>query len=479
MKINNKIILSGLITTLTTLLNGCTVGPDYHRPSIPVPAVYKEADMKHWTKAVPADLFHRGKWWEVFHQPKLNELEDKLIISNQTIITAEAQYRQARALVDEARASYFPTLSASASTIRQEVSSLSSSSSSSSASSVSSITNTANQVGLNASWEPDIWGSVRRTVEANQAAAESSFAQLAATRLSAEASLAQYYFELRGVDSDQQLLSKTVRDDKKILQLTKNLFKNGVDSMVNIVQARAQLENAQALLINLGINRGQYEHAIAVLIGVAPADLSLKYHPFFGQPPTIPPQLPSQLLERRPDIAAAERTMAQANAQIGVAIAAYFPTLTFTPTGSIQSINNWFNPPLYNWAVGPMLAETLFDGGLRSATTAAARANYDATVAQYRQTVLSAFQNVEDNLVALRVLKSQAIVQDKAAADAALTLTLTINQFKAGTAAYTNVVTAQINAYNAEKSAVDVTTLRMTFTVGLVKALGGGWIATV
>jgi NodT family efflux transporter outer membrane factor (OMF) lipoprotein len=398
-----------------------------------------------------------------------------LNINNQNIIAANAQYRQARAIVDEARAGYFPTLSASLSVIRQYQSGSGSFSSSSSSSSSGAVTTTNNQASLNASWEPDIWGSVRRTVEADLSAAQSSEAQLAATRLSAQASLAQYYFELRGVDSDRELLDKTVKDDKKSLQLTLNRFHQGTGSKVDVLQARTQLEDAQALAINLGITRGQYEHAIAVLIGKAPADLSMSYRPFHGLPPLIPAQLPSQLLQRRPDIAAAERTVSQANAQIGVAIAAYFPTLTFTPAAAVQSFSNWFTQPIYSWSIGPVLAETLFDGGLRAATTRAARANYDATVAQYRQTVLSAFQDVEDNLVSLHVLKAQAVVQNQAARDAESTLALVINQYKAGTASYTDVIVQQIIVYNAEKAAVDVTTLRMTSSVGLIKALGGGW----
>lgn len=458
-----------LLTDMT--LSGCTVGPDYHRPSMPVPTSFKEAHTKNWNKATPADLFQRGKWWTVCHSPTLNALETQLTVNNQNIIAADAQYRQARALVDEARASYFPTLNTSLSSTRQ----YQGSNTSSSGSSKSASTTTNNQANLNASWELDTWGSTRRTVEATVAAAQSSEAQLAATRLSAQAALAQYYFELRGVDSDRELSNKTVKDDKKALQLTLNRLHQGTGSMVDVVQARSQLENAEALDIHLNIIRGQYEHAIAVLIGKAPADFSLPSNPFYGLPPHIPLQLPSALLQRRPDIAAAERKMAQANAQIGVAIAAYFPTLTFSPTASVQSFSDWFSAPIYSWSIGPLLAETLFDGGLRAATTKAARANYDATVAQYRQTVLSAFQDVEDNLIALRVLKSQAIVQNQAAKDAKLALTLVMNKYKAGIASYPDVITAQINAYAAEKAAVDVTTLRMTSSVGLIKALGGGW----
>lgn len=464
--------------TFTILLTACVVGPDYHRPPVAVPTAYKETRAKDWCVAKPADLNDRGQWWETFHEPTLNSLESQLNISNQNIAAAQAQYKQARALVDQARAAYFPTLSASATLVRQKTVMPASVT----ASGLNSVNGpaTTHTAGLDASWEPDIWGSTHRSVEANIAAAQSSAAQLAATRLSAQASLAQYYFELRGVDSDKQLLDATVKGDQKILQLTQDRYKHGVAALSDVVQARSQLENAQALAINVGINRAQYEHAIAVLIGKTPAELSLPNKPFFGTPPTIPPQLPSQLLERRPDIAAAERTMAQANAQIGVAIAAYYPNLSFAPTAYVQNngYNNWFSMPLLSWAVGPTLAETLFDGGLRSANTAAARANYEATVAQYRQTVLAAFQDVEDNLASLRVLKSQAVVQNAAASDAKLALQLEINQYKAGTVAYSDVLTSQINAYNAEKSAVDVTTLRMTSTVGLIKALGGGWHAS-
>jgi len=473
------------------VLSGCMVGPNYHRPSIPVPAAYKEVHAKDWCVAKPADLFHRGQWWKIFHNKQLNVLEAQLNINNQNIAVADAQYQQARALVDEARAAYFPTLAASASLIFSQVAGSSGSTGSGSSGNSSSTSSgsggggsgsfsnatTTYSFGLNASWEPDIWGAVGRAVEASVAGAQASKAQLAAMRLSMQGSLAQDYYELRGVDSDKKLLDQTVHDDKKALQLTLNRFHQGVGSMVDVVQSRSQLETAQAQAINLGITRGQFEHAIAVLIGEAPADLTIKFHPFFGSPPTIPPQFPSRLLERRPDIAAAERNMAQANAQIGVAIAAYFPAFTFTPTGLIQGINNFFTAPLYSWSFGPQLAETILDGGLRAATVAAARANYHATVAQYRQTVLAAFQDVEDNLVAVHVLKKEYIVRYKAAKDAKLALQLVLNQYKAGTVAYTDVLVSQINAYNAEKAAVDVTTLRMTFTVGLIKALGGGWNA--
>jgi NodT family efflux transporter outer membrane factor (OMF) lipoprotein len=330
---------------------------------------------------------------------------------------------------------------------------------------------------LNALWEPDIWGSVARTVEASEAGAEASAAQIALTRLSAEASLAQFYFELRAVDKDQQLLSDTVRDYKHALQLTQNRYTAGVAARADVVQAQAQLESATALAINNHINRALYEHAIAVLIGQPPSAFAIKFKPLTALPPEIPITIPAVMLERRPDVAQAERLMAQANAQIGIAIAAYFPTLSLSASGSVQNLGyaHWFSLPALNWSVGPQLAETLFDGGLRQATTAAARHNYEATVGSYRQIVLAAFQDVEDNMASLRILHTQAIAQYKAAASAREAVKLIINQYKAGTLAYSDVITAQTTAYNAEKSAADVRGLQMTAAVGLIKSLGGGW----
>ena len=484
-----------LLFLLAFLITSCKVGPDYQKPTVSIPKNYKEAKKKKWVKAKPADLQSRGNWWTVFHDKKLNQLELALNISNQNITSAIAQYAQARALVDEARASFFPNLAASASLVYQNNnngfggggSAVNNSSNINVNNSNSGNNNNgfifgngSSQIGLNASWEPDIWGATRRDVEAATAGAESSAANLGAVQLSEQASLAQYYFELRGVDSDQVLLNKTVVADKKILTLTKNQYHFGTASMMNVAQARGQLETAQANAIKNGVNRALYEHAIAVLIGKPPAELTLKSRPFFGKPPTVAAELPSQLLERRPDIAQAERNVAQANANIGVAVSAYYPSVILTPSFTAQNnqatdFNDWFSFPLLVWSVGTNLAETIFDGGLRHATVAAAKANYQSTVAIYRQTVLTAFQNVEDNLAALRILKNQAVAQNAAARDAQLTLALTVNQFQQGTVAYPNVYTAQVSAYAAEKNAVDVTTLRMTYTVALIKALGGNW----
>lgn len=483
--------LSIIFTLLMSLgLSACAVGPDYKRPPVVIPPKFKEAP-KGWKMAQPHDGYDRGQWWRIFHDPELNALEARLNITNQNIILAAEQYRQAVFLVDEARAAYFPTLTLTPSVTRQRQVSSSTGRSASSAISIpgggtssgiasfgsgSSVT-TFHTLLLNALWEPDIWGSVRRTVEASEGGAQASAAQLALARLSAQASLAQFYFELRGVDRDQQLLNDTVKDYKHALQITRNRYHSGVVGRTDVVQAQSQLEVAQGQAIVLGTSRAQYEHAIAVLIGVPPASFSISPKRYAITPPPIPIDVPSSLLERRPDIAQAERLMAQANAQIGIAIAAYYPSLTLTGNASSThtGLEHWFSVPSTAWSLGAQLAQTLIDGGLRRATTEAAKANYKATVASYRQTVLAAFQDTEDNLVAVRVYQSQEKVLKQAAASARLALKLIMNQYKAGTVAYSDVITAQTAAYTAEKNAIDVTYVRMTSAVALVKSLGGGW----
>ncbi len=468
---------------LSCMLSACMVGPNYVRPCIDVPARYKEVP-KHWKMASPRDTMNRGQWWTVFHDTKLNMLENKVLVSNQNIANAEAQYCQARALLDAARANLYPTLGATVSLARQKQGNGSTSFVSSTSTGVATTgTSTAANIFTNhswildAAWEPDIWGSVRRTIEAGQANADASAAQLAAVQLSMQATLAQTYFQLRALDRDQRILNDTVTEYTQALKLTKNRYHSGVATLSDVVQADTQLDNARAAAINNHIARAQFEHAIAVLLGVAPADFSLSEIPLTKTPPAIPVSVPSQLLERRPDVANAERLAKAANAQIGIAIAAYFPTVTLTGTASEQQKDyaHWFSFPLINWSIGAQLAETILDGGLRQATTAAARANYQATVATYRQTVLAAFQDVEDNLVSLNYLKRQSVVQNKAAADARLALQLMLNQYKAGTVAYSDVITAQNAAYTAEKAAADVTGQRMVSTVGLIKAMGGGF----
>lgn len=488
-----QLFLTSFLTTLSIMLSAC-VGPDYHKPDVKIPTHFKEKS-KQWKVAQPNEDFDRGEWWKIFKDPELNALESKVTISNQNIAVALAQYQQAYALVDQARAAYFPTLSGAASITRQRqrtpgASSATAATSTSSASSTTPLTTTtfgSSQAGvstthsllLNASWEPDIWGIVTRQVEAGKAGAQSSFAQLSLARLSAHASLAQYYFELRGLDRDQQLLDKNVKNYRGILKIVKQQYASGTAAQSDVLQAQAQLEGAQALAINNGVNRALYEHAIAVLVGEPPANISLAHRAANISVPKIPVLVPSELLERRPDIASAERLMQQANAQIGVAIGAFFPTLTLGASASVQheGYHPWFSYPLMNWALGPQLAETFLDGGLRQAQVCAAKANYRATVATYRQTVLAAFQDVEDNLSSLRILSAQQIVDDKAAADARLAATLVMNQYRQGTVPFSSVLTAETTAYTAEKTAADVKYLRLSSAVGLVKALGGGWNA--
>lgn len=476
------------------LISSCAVGPNYVKPPVFVPPQFKEANNKKiafnkdWKIVQPRDDFDRGQWWKIFHDPLLNQLENDLNANNQTIANAVANYYQSRAIVDEARASYFPTLTGIISLSRQRQGG-SSSFVTSSASGTTAGTATTGSTGtgatinsysafLNANWEPDIWGLVRRTVEANTAAAQSNQALIAVTQLSAQGSLAQYYFELRALDRDQQLLDNTVTAYKKTLQLTRNQYASGVASRSDIFQAKSQLETAKATAINNGILRGQYEHAIAVLIGRPPAVFSLPFKPLHSKPPLIPLLVPSELLERRPDIAQAERLMQQANARIGIAIAAYFPTVNLSGTLGLtgNDLPRLIHVTPLAWSLGTQIAQTIFDGGLRNASVRAAKAGYMAQVATYRQTVLAAFQDVEDNLIASRLLKEQSKQLDLAAQDAKKALQLVINQYKAGTAAYSNVLLAQITYYSAQKSAYDVVGLQMTTAVGLIKSLGGGWI---
>jgi len=488
-----------LLGVLGCVLCGCHVGPDYVRTPVAMPRHFKEAQghaiinakNTDWKRAHPRDHIDRGPWWKIFHDKKLNELEGRLNISNQTIAAAYANYCQAMALVDEARASYFPTLNGTISFTRQKqgggatsfvsnsngVTSTGTASTGGAATTQSSRITNSHTILFNASWVPDIWGLVYRQVQASEAGAQASGALLASTRLAAQASLAQFYFELRALDTDQQLLDATVRNYYKALQLTKNQYRSGVVARADVVQAQSQLETAKAQAINNGINRAIFEHAIAVLIGVAPADLNLSPRPLRAQPPPVPVGIPCELLERRPDVAQAERLMAQANAEIGVAVAAYFPTLTLTATGSFfgKGLSHWISLPALGWAYGPQLSQLIYDGGLRAATVRAAKAGYQSTLASYRQIVLTAMQNVEDDLATIRILNREAVVQNAAAADAVKALSLVINQYKSGVVPYSSVITAQTAAFTAQKTAADVTGLRMTATVGLITALGGGW----
>ncbi|KND61465.1 RND efflux system, outer membrane lipoprotein, NodT family [Candidatus Burkholderia verschuerenii] len=460
---------------LTALVAGCAVGPDYQRPATPIPATYNEAP-EGWKVAQPADQADRGNWWSIYGDARLNDLENQLNQSNQTIAQYAAAYRQARALVGEARAAYFPTVGASASATRSGTGAGNRSTSSSSFGQQGSINNQYS-LSLDASWEPDLWGNVRRQVAEQKAGQQSAAADLANARLSAQATLAQTYFQMRALDAQQKLLDDTVQAYQQSLKLTQNQYAQGIVARSDVIQAQTQLQSAQASAIDNGVARAQYEHAIAVLVGEAASTFSIPPIPLDATPPTVPAQLPSAILERRPDIASAERKAAAANEQIGVEIAAFFPTLTISAQGGFESsiFSQLLRAPSRFWTLGPSLAATIFDGGLRAARTDAARAAYDQNVATYRQTVLTGFQDLEDNLASLRILEKEIVVQEHAVASAQQALAIINNQYKAGTVAYISVLTAQTTAFTAEQKLANIAGQRMVSSVGLVKALGGGW----
>jgi NodT family efflux transporter outer membrane factor (OMF) lipoprotein len=454
----------------------CTLGPNYARPAVEAPAAYKEA--QGWKPAQPRDNEPRGNWWSVFNDPQLDALVSQVEVSNQTIKAAEARVREARALTQQAQAALFPIVTANASATR----------SGGRGGTGSNVDNAGGQgggprnnfnVALDVNWELDLWGRVRRTIEAGEATAQASVADLEAAKLSAQAQLAEDYFLLRVQDAQIRLLNDTVDAYQKSLKLTQNQYAVGVAARADVAQAETQLKSTQAQALDAGVQRAQLEHAIAVLLGKPPADFSIAAEAVATTFPPIPPGLPSELLERRPDIAAAERRAAAANAQVGVAEAAFFPSLTLSATGGFQSsvLSQLFSLPSRYWSLGPALAQTIFDAGLRRAQTAQAMATYDENVASYRQTVLAGFQEVEDNLAALRILEQEALVQDEAVKSARESLTITLNQYRAGTANYLAVVVAQATALSNERAALAILARRQTASVTLIKALGGGWDA--
>jgi NodT family efflux transporter outer membrane factor (OMF) lipoprotein len=450
-------------------LAGCTVGPDYLRPKAAVTPAYKELD--GWKVAQPNDDTLRGPWWELFNEPELNALESQVDVSNQTIAAAEAAYRQAVALVQQARAAYFPTVTIG---IGVTNSSLSTTIARSAGGRFSSMLYS---LPVDVSWEIDVWGRIRRQVESSQAGAQASAGDLAAAKLSIQTELAQDYFQLRALDAQKKLLDETAVDFEKSLELTRNQYEAGIVSRADVLQAETQLKSTQAQAIDVEVQRAQLEHAIAVLVGKPPADLTVSVIALSAQPPSIPVGLPSELLERRPDIAAAERRVATANALIGVAQAAYFPTVSLGSTGGFQSgeFSKWISLPSRFWAVGPNITEIVFDGGLRAGQTEEARAVYDANVATYRETVLTGLQQVEDNVAALRILESEAQVQDEAVKAAQQTVTVITNQYRAGIVNYLNVIVAQAAALTNERTAINIMGNRFNAAVLLIKALGGGW----
>ncbi len=461
------VIAAGSIASLPA----CKVGPDYIRPKADVPIAYKETE--GWKVAQPREEVPRGKWWQVFQVPELNALEEQVEISNQTLAVTESQFRQALAQVQVARAGYFPTATGAVSYTRSR----GGSSAFRAGSSASGVVFSDYLMQGNLSWELDLWGRVRRLVEAGKATAQAGLADVESARLSAQATLAQDYFLLRAVDGQRQLLDSAILAYRRSLELTQNQYASGIVSRADVLQAETQLKTTQAQAIDLGVQRAQLEHAIALLIGKPPSAFSLPVAPLRTVPPPIPVGIPSELLERRPDIAAAERLMAAANAQIGVTIAAFYPTITLSASGGFQSTNfsHWLNWPSRFWSVGPAVTEIFFEGGLRRAQTAAARASYDATVASYRQTVLTGFQEVEDNLAALRILDEEARAQEEAVQAARQSVALSLNQYRAGIVSYLNVVVAQTAALNNERTALDILSRRVGAAVLLIKALGGGW----
>src|SRR6202142_3368475 len=401
-----------LSAILVGMLSGCVAGPRYPTPAPPPPAaVYKESpaqfsDNGPWTVAQPADARLRGKWWEIFNDPELNALEEQLDINNQNIKLFFENFMQARAIVREARAQYFPTLTAAPSITHSRTSA---NLAPASTGSKPSLQSSLYSLPVEASWEPDLWGKVRNTVRQAQYAAQVSAADLENERLSEQASLAEYFFEIRGQDMLQEIYNKTVEADQKALELTQSLYDLGIDDQISVVEAQTTLQSAQAGATNVAIARAQYEHAIAVLVGKVASGFSVPVRPMTTAPPSIPVGVPSELLERRPDVAAAERTMAEANAQIGIAYAAYYPNLTLSAEGGFESsaIAEWFSWPSRFWSVGATLSETLFDAGLRRATVKQYVAVYNADLANYRQTVLSAFQQVEDALAEVALLSRE------------------------------------------------------------------------
>jgi NodT family efflux transporter outer membrane factor (OMF) lipoprotein len=473
------------------LLTACSVGPDYVTPAAPVPTSthYKEGD---WKPVQPKDDAIRGKWWEIYHDPQLNALEENVNISNQNVLQAEAQFREAASVVKVARTDYYPTVTANPSYNLSQTSQ--NEGSSRSGGFVGTTTGTGITTGspsqhagattvslydlpLEASYMVDIWGSVRRTVESDSATAQASFANLENMRLSYQATLAQDYFSLHGLDAQAELLQKTVSSYETYLTLTKNRYNSGVASQADVAQAQTQLDTTKAQLIDVGVQRAVYEHAIATLIGKPATDFGLKKVSLTATPPPVPPGVPSTLLERRPDIAQAERQVAAANAAIGVQVAGYYPQLTLNGSTGLESIkvSDLFTGPSFLWSIGGDVAQTVFDAGATHGRVQEASANYDATVANYRQVVLTAFQQVEDDLSGLRILREEAAAEDSAVKSARQSLDISTNEYKAGTVDYLTVITAQATALSDEITAVNIRTRRMTTSVLLVEALGGGW----
>jgi NodT family efflux transporter outer membrane factor (OMF) lipoprotein len=490
---NNRLSFAIFQAIAGLLLAGCMVGPKYHQPAAtvqPPPAAYKELptqapDQGPWRVAQPQDEMLHGKWWEIYDDPELNALEDQLNVNNQNIKQSFENFMAARTLVAQARSQLFPTVGTTPSYQRTRNSSnLNGAVSNSAGSGTGATVTPSSGKALNifslpaqVSWEPDLWGRVRNTIRENQYNAQLSAADLENVRLTEQASLASFFFELRGQDALLKIYKETIEADQRSVDLTRARYETGVDDMISLVQAENALQNAESAGTNLGIARAQFEHAIAVLIGKSPAEFSVPEKPLNATPPTVPVGVPSQLLERRPDIAASERAMAAANAQIGIAYAAYYPALTLSAGGGFESskVSDLLTWPSRFWSVGASLSETIYDAGLRRATVNQFIATYNADVAGYRQTVLTAFQQVEDNLAAERILSKQIEQQQDAVQSAQKYLELAMARYETGVDQYLNVLVAQTTLLSDQQQLAALRTQSMTASVQLVEALGGGW----
>ena len=464
-----------LLLSAALVLTGCAVGPRYSRPQASSPPSFKELP-PGWKEAQPGDQTLRGKWWEIFQDSQLNLLEDKVNVSNQTLKAAFDQFLQARALVRFHRADLYPAVTAGAAASRNR---LSTNRGQTTALARTNFTDVQLPT-VNASYEPDLFGRIRLNIEASRARAQASAGDLESVSLSLHADLAVDYFQLRTLDAEEQLLNSTVSAYEKALELTQNRYKGGVSSAVDVAQAQTQLENTRAQAVDVQVARTQFEHAIATLTGEPASSFSIPFAPWDAPPPLIPVGVPSDLLERRPDIAASERRIAAANAQLGIARAAYFPVLSLSASGGFESstITNLISGPAGFYSLGANAIVTAFDVGRRRSVTEQSKAAYDQSVANYRQTILTAFQEVEDNLAALRILDQEATTQ-KAAVDAAeKSLGLSVNRYKGGVTTYLEVTTAQGIALNDERLAVEILARRMSASVLLIQALGGGWNAS-
>ena len=478
----------GWVFTAIVFLTGCKpVGPDYNRPAYQAPAAYQESgastvlqpppspDGGAWKPASPSDGLLRGNWWEIYQDPQLNQLEERIAANNQSLRQSMETYLAAHSQIAAARSALFPTLSAGPSIARNNVSANGPSYSPGKPTTYNDLV-----LSGDVSWEPDLWGRVRRTVEAARSGAQADAADTASIDLSLHAELASAYFQLRGLDSQLRLLAATIANLQDQLDLTQRRLKGGIGTEADVAQARTQLETVRAQLIDLGVARAQFEHAIAVLANLDPSAFKIPFAPLDLALPKVPVSVPSQLLERRPDIAAAERRAQAANAQIGIAKSAYYPSVTLSLSGGFESMNGgtWIQGPSALWSLGAQSSELLFDAGKRHSLTDAARHSYEAQAAAYKSTVIAAFADVEDQLSGLRVLESEAAAEQKAVASAQNSFDISNQRYKGGVTSYLEVLTAQAALLQNQRTAVDLQTRQFVDSVGLVRSLGGGWDAT-